>query len=121
MAPVTRKKTMLDIFKVSRIEFIIPFHFSLRNGRVTKSVKKTPAAPASVGVKNPAYNPPMTRRKITTAGSQTSCSMSGIGTGVRMRLFNKALLRLEWGFPLGEDTVTESGHSAFYFSLDFNG
>ena len=68
-APVTSMKAMQDIFRVSLKELISPCNVSLRVGSVTISVNKTPAAPASVGVKMPAYNPPMTRVKIDRASN----------------------------------------------------
>lgn len=43
----------------------------------------------------------------------------GIGTGLRIRLFNQALLRLEWGFPVGDKPLTEAANSRFHFSLNF--
>ena len=58
---------MHDIFSVSLKELIKPFIVSLPVGTVTISVSNTPAAPASVGVKIPAYNPPMTSAKIDRA------------------------------------------------------
>jgi hemolysin activation/secretion protein len=42
------------------------------------------------------------------------------GAGMRVSLFNQALLRLEWGFPLGANRpITEAGHSRFHFAMDF--
>lgn len=45
--------------------------------------------------------------------------MVGAGAGIRARLFDQALLRLEWGFVIGHPAVTEGGHSQFHFSVDF--
>jgi len=46
-------------------------------------------------------------------------SMLGAGAGIRFKLFNKAYLRLEWGFPLGDRPLTQGGHSQFHFAVDF--
>ncbi|MBM3244378.1 MAG: ShlB/FhaC/HecB family hemolysin secretion/activation protein [Candidatus Omnitrophica bacterium] len=47
-------------------------------------------------------------------------NMLGIGQGVRFNLFNQALLRLEWGFPVAcNNPQTEGGRGRFHFSVDF--
>ena len=43
----------------------------------------------------------------------------GVGGGFRVSLFNQALLRLEWGIPVGDPMITEAGRSQFHFSVDF--
>jgi len=43
----------------------------------------------------------------------------GVGGGLRFSLFNQALVRLEWGFPVADGMITESGKSQFHFSVDF--
>ncbi|MDI6758757.1 MAG: ShlB/FhaC/HecB family hemolysin secretion/activation protein, partial [Candidatus Omnitrophota bacterium] len=43
----------------------------------------------------------------------------GMGAGIRGNFFNQALVRLEWGFPVADDSITEAGHSRFHFSVDF--
>jgi tetratricopeptide (TPR) repeat protein len=50
--------------------------------------------------------------------------MASIGAGVRIRLLNQALLRLEWGIPLDplvNRPITESGGNRprLHFSIDF--
>ena len=66
-APVTSMNAMQDIFSVSLKELIRPCNVSLRVGTVTISNNRTPAAPASVGVKIPAYKPPITKENINRA------------------------------------------------------
>lgn len=48
-----------------------------------------------------------------------SVNLLGLGAGLRMRFFDQAILRLEWGFPVADDPITESGHSRFHIALDF--
>jgi hemolysin activation/secretion protein len=43
----------------------------------------------------------------------------GVGAGIRVSMFNQALLRLEWGYPVGDHMLTEGGNSQFHFSVDF--
>jgi hemolysin activation/secretion protein len=43
----------------------------------------------------------------------------GAGIGMRFSLYNQALVRLEWGFPVTERTITEAAKSQFHFSVDF--
>ncbi len=48
-----------------------------------------------------------------------SANLIGVGAGIRGNFFNQALVRLEWGFPVGDYTTNESGRSRFHFSVDF--
>ncbi|MCX7661686.1 MAG: BamA/TamA family outer membrane protein, partial [Candidatus Omnitrophica bacterium] len=49
-----------------------------------------------------------------------STNLLSIGAGMRFNLFNQAVLRLEWGFPLGSNrSSSESGDSRFHFSVEF--
>ncbi len=54
-------------------------------------------------------------------GERDERRLAGIGLGLRVRLFNQALLRLEWGFPikLGDKPLSETAKSRFYVSLNF--
>jgi tetratricopeptide (TPR) repeat protein len=57
-------------------------------------------------------------------GEEVTRRMSGIGWGVRMRLLNQALLRLEWGIPMDPMVnypLTERGGNRprLHFSIDF--
>ncbi|MBD3246103.1 MAG: BamA/TamA family outer membrane protein [Candidatus Omnitrophica bacterium] len=58
-------------------------------------------------------------RRSYSPAEQGDAHLIGVGAGLRLRLFNRALLRLEWGFPVGEDTISEDGNSRFHFSIDF--
>lgn len=47
-------------------------------------------------------------------------NLLGIGQGIRFNLFNQALLRMEWGFPIAANNPeTEGGRGRFHFSVDF--
>jgi len=60
------------------------------------------------------------RRRGALSTEKDAVTLLGMGTGVRISLFNQALLRLEWGFPVASNRpVSEAGHSRFHFSLDF--
>jgi len=53
-------------------------------------------------------------------GEKRIMDYSSIGAGVRIQLFNQALLRLEWGFPIGGNrAITETAPSRLHFSLEF--
>ncbi|MCK4463371.1 MAG: ShlB/FhaC/HecB family hemolysin secretion/activation protein, partial [Candidatus Omnitrophica bacterium] len=54
-------------------------------------------------------------------GEDNEQKLAGIGIGLRMHLFNQALLRLEWGFPIemGDKPISETANSRFYISLNF--
>lgn len=60
------------------------------------------------------------RRRGALPTEAASVSFLSVGTGVRLNLFNQALLRLEWGYPLPSNRpITEKGLSRIHFSLDF--
>lgn len=58
-------------------------------------------------------------RRGALSTEKKSVNFLGIGAGLRMRLYDQALLRLEWGFPLGNNSITEAGRSRFHIALDF--
>ncbi|MBI4706949.1 MAG: BamA/TamA family outer membrane protein [Candidatus Omnitrophica bacterium] len=57
-------------------------------------------------------------RRGALATDKKEVNFVGVGAGLRFRLYNQALLRLEWGFPVGDPSITEAGHSRFHFSVD---
>jgi hemolysin activation/secretion protein len=64
------------------------------------------------------------RKRGQIEGEDTTRRMAGLGWGVRMRLINQALLRLEWGIPLDPVVnypLTERGGNRprLHLSIDF--
>jgi len=60
------------------------------------------------------------KRRGALTSEKATANLLSIGAGVRFSLFNQALLRMEWGFPIGANNPqTEGGHSKFHFSVDF--
>jgi len=59
------------------------------------------------------------KRGSLTSGERRKAHYTGIGMGVRMRLYNQSLIRMEWGFPVGNDKpITESPISPrFHISI----
>lgn len=47
-----------------------------------------------------------------------SGNLMSLGTGVRIRFYDKAVLRFEWGFPIADKSITESGDSRFHFAIE---
>lgn len=45
--------------------------------------------------------------------------LTSVGAGLRIKLFNQLVLRLEWGFPIGHERITEGGNSQFHLSFVF--
>lgn len=58
-------------------------------------------------------------RRGATVDEEKSVDFLGVGAGVRVSFFDQALMRLEWGFPVGDDTITRKTHSRLHFSVDF--
>jgi hypothetical protein len=58
------------------------------------------------------------QRRGALVTEKKNVNFLGLGAGARIKLFNQALLRLEWGFPMS-DPLTEKGRSHFHFSFDF--
>ena len=59
------------------------------------------------------------KRRNALATERESTDYLGVGAGFRVKLYNQALLRLEWGFPVADKPINEEGHSRFHFSVDF--
>jgi len=57
------------------------------------------------------------RGKMGTEKEQST--LAGLGAGIRVRLFNQATARFEWGFPIGDKPVSEVASSRFHFSITF--
>ncbi len=47
-----------------------------------------------------------------------SANMMSLGSGIRIRFYDKAIIRLEWGVPIADRSVTESGKTRFHFSVE---
>jgi hemolysin activation/secretion protein len=59
-------------------------------------------------------------RRAALSTEKKEVNYLSAGTGLRINLFDKAVMRLEWGFPLGANNpITEHGRSQFHFSVDF--
>jgi len=58
------------------------------------------------------------RKRGALDSEKKSVNFVGIGTGLRINFYNQAVLRLEWGFPIGDRPITESGRSRFHFSVN---
>lgn len=57
-------------------------------------------------------------RKGSNPSEKNHVNMLSAGVGMRFNFFNQALLRVEWGFPLGDKSITEGGNSRFHFSIE---
>ena len=53
----------------------------------------------------------------TDLGEKPHRFLMGLGAGVRIHLFNKATIKLEWAERIGDRMVPGSGPSSFYFTL----
>jgi hemolysin activation/secretion protein len=59
------------------------------------------------------------KRGAPLDNGKKSVEYIGVGAGLRFHLFDQIYLRLEWGFPVGDASITEQGSSRFHFSVDF--
>jgi len=57
-------------------------------------------------------------KRIISSNERKNASFLGAGFGVRVSLSQKTLLRLEWGYPINNASMTEKGSSRFHFSVD---
>jgi len=53
------------------------------------------------------------------SGEIKLATFTGVGAGVRVKIFNQALLRLEYGIPIGDRIITESGRSQLHMAVEF--
>ena len=57
---------------------------------------------------------------IVSGSDRRIVDFSSIGAGIRIRLLNQALMRIEWGYPIGGDRAkSETAPSRLHFSIDF--
>jgi hypothetical protein len=61
------------------------------------------------------------KRGSLSTGEKRKANYIGAGMGVRIRLYNQSLIRMEWGFPVSNDKpITESAiYPRFHFSVSF--
>ena len=57
-------------------------------------------------------------RKGPLPTEKSSVDMWSAGLGWRIKLFEQVSVRLEWGFPLGNEPLTRPANSSFHFSLE---
>ncbi len=58
------------------------------------------------------------QRGTVPEGDKKHVNMASIGAGIRVKLIDKSFLKFEWGFPVGDKPITESGRSRFHISID---
>ena len=61
-------------------------------------------------------------RRGQIAGEKYKARMAGAGFGLRVRTYNQAVFRFEWGFPLkpfGNKPITESEGARFHISINW--
>ncbi|MFC1805154.1 ShlB/FhaC/HecB family hemolysin secretion/activation protein [Candidatus Omnitrophota bacterium] len=58
-------------------------------------------------------------RRGAALTEKKSVNLMGVGVGLRIRLFNQVFIRLEWGFPALDKTLTEANDDRFHFSINF--
>lgn len=53
-------------------------------------------------------------------GEKSKTQMVSVGAGIRVKLLNQGILRMEWGFPIGDKPNTEGAEALgrFHFSID---
>jgi hemolysin activation/secretion protein len=52
--------------------------------------------------------------------SRRAKNMTGVGLGLRVNVYDEAIVRLEWGWPVGDKPITEAPRTArLHFSIDF--
>jgi hemolysin activation/secretion protein len=96
---------LADIALQSNTELLYPFFF------LPKELKLPYAAgPLKDGLTGVAFfDYGYGQRRDALGNEQQRVGIASIGTGVRLRLFNQALVRLEFGFPVSSDEPTTGG------------
>lgn len=46
-------------------------------------------------------------------------NLRSLGIGLRTRVFDKATVRTDWGFPIGDRAISEEGKSRFHLAFEF--
>lgn len=59
------------------------------------------------------------RGVLNTSTEKREATFASVGPGIRVKLFNQAVVRCEWGFVLGNKPITERAESRFHLSINF--
>ena len=59
------------------------------------------------------------RKRFPLPFELETANMASVGAGFRIKFFDQALVRCEWGFPIHDKTITESGDSRFHLMVNF--
>ena len=107
---------LADDAVIENLELVFPAFFLPRKFKVPFSDKPLRQSTSFVIFSD--YGWGNRRSALTT--EKKSVNYLSAGTGLRINLLDKAMIRLEWGFPLGDNRpITEHGRSQFHFSVDF--
>lgn len=58
------------------------------------------------------------QKRGNRANEENFGSLAGMGTGLRIKAFNRGTIRLEWGFPYGDRPQTETSNARFHIAID---
>ncbi len=100
---------------VSNTELLMPSVFIPKDWRLPWSVETLRDQTTVVAFVDYGWG----KRRGAVQGEAKSVDDLGVGGGLRFSLFNQALVRLEWGFPVADGVITEAAKSQFHFSVDF--
>ncbi|MFH1847781.1 MAG: ShlB/FhaC/HecB family hemolysin secretion/activation protein [Candidatus Omnitrophota bacterium] len=97
-------------------ELLIPAFFipdSLKLPHASKTVKEDTAMVvfADYGFGN--------KKGHDSAEDPRQGRLASVGAGIRTKIYDQAVVKLEWGFPIGDDPFTQRGHSRFHASISF--
>ena len=98
----------------TKLEILYPAIFIPKSFTIPFTTKSLRKATSIVQFYDHGY----ARKHSKLSIEKKSANLSSLGIGLRIKPRDKALLRLEWGFPIGDKTITEQAHSRFHISFD---
>lgn len=60
------------------------------------------------------------KKRYPSPSEKETANLRSLGAGFRFAPTDKMLIRTEWGFPIGDKTITETASSRFHFSVNFD-
>ena len=107
---------LADNAQVCNLELISPAFFIPEGWRIPYAEDSIKNQTSLVGFLDYGHG---NRNGTMSGGEKKAVNYTGIGAGLRFKLFNQATLRLEWGVNVGDKPITESGKTQFHFAVNF--
>ncbi len=99
----------------TNLEFLMPAVFIPKTWRLPYAARSLRDSLTLVAFYDNAFG-----KKLTPSSTErTRVEMHSVGAGIRASLYNQALLRVEFGIPIGNNPIEETSDTRVHISIDF--